>query len=367
MLFDASNILSFMLGVTWACLSVDHWINARFRLVFPAFEQLATLFPDLGLEFCDGLWEVLHSNTPPTIDWFLGLSSVIPENSWGIYVLVFRKGLHFKIYIGSGTSICRNGVRSRIVQHRSGFMEPAQVKKAKAEGYELVHAALLAWCPVPAARYVPVHRTALIAIEAAFHLIFWPMLNPKTAYCFPEGPWERLSLPYGGLCSHNPLIEGVLEGVDDIEFTAEQLEHLEAVRTSHKREWRNAYDKKLRANPPPGYLDKRLSTSRNYQPVANAKRLADVAAKRFYCADCKYSGGSASMLKRHLASRLHKDTVEDGFGLYCEPCKYQAKERNIMRRHRSSALHTRRCKAAKGQTRCLCSMTLMFQHPYDQR
>lgn len=344
--YDATDIHTLTLHLTWACINVTSWIAPRFRVLFPSFDHVAGLLPALGLTWVDGLYDIIQSSEPPSVEWLLSLPREIPSGCWGLYLLVLRKGRHFIIYIGSGTSMFKTGVRTRISQHKRRKVEPKGLRDAKNAGYVQVHECLLAWCPKPAARHVPVYRTALVALEAAMHLIFWPMLKVTTRYGFPDGPWARNTYKYGGCCTHNPLTEGVIEGKDNIEFTGEQLEEMARLADEHRRAWRRDYDRKLRSNKTPQYIARVRASSRRQVLDTLAKRHRDVKLRRFHCAPCDRSFGTNALLRRHLATARHKSVVADGCGLYCEPCNYQAKDRNVLHRHQSSARHKTKVRLA---------------------
>ncbi|KAL1586460.1 hypothetical protein WHR41_05357 [Cladosporium halotolerans] len=303
MAYDAPDIQTLILHLTWLCLNVSDWINPRFRAVFPTSDHLAALFPQLGITFCEGLFDVVQAATAPRIEWFLSLPADIPHHVWGIYVLVLRKGSRYKLYIGSGTGI-KDGVRSRILQHEGRSVEPSHVKQAKDDGYKQVHSSLLAWCNPPTAAQVPAFRTAIIAIEAALHLIFWPMYKRTTRYSFPDGPWARKEYPWDGLCHHNPLTEGVIKGVDDIDLTPEQLEHMASVAAERRRVVRNTWDRKQRASPRPGYMAKRLAVSRKYQPTATAKYHQVIASKAHHCPLCNVTKSCNNLLGKFELSGI---------------------------------------------------------------
>lgn len=337
--YNVGNIHALILQLTWACINVTHWISPRFRVLFPSFSDLAALLPELGLTFVDGLLDVVQSDTPPTIEWLLSLPSHIPSGCWGLYVLILKKGKEYKLYVGSGTSTSRNGARSRILQHQKRLVEPEGLRKAKDAGFIQVHESLLAWCPKPAPRNVPVFRATMLAVEATMHYIFWPMYKVTTLYGFPDALWPRNTYKYGGCCTHNPLTEGILDKNDNITFTAEQLEEIARLALEHRRAWRRAYDKKLRANKTPQYIARIRANSRRQTPDSLKKRQRAVKEKRFHCTPCDHSFGTNFLLRKHLATDRHKSVVADGCGLYCEPCKYQAKDRNVLHRHQSSARH----------------------------
>jgi hypothetical protein len=335
-----------MLHLTWLCINVSDWINPRFRTVFPTFDHLAALLPEIGLTFCDGLFDVVQKATAPGIDWFLSLPTDIPHRTWGIYVLVLRKGREFKLYIGTGTSTVNNGVRYRILQHKGRRVEPSHVKHAKNRGFKQVHSSLLAWCDTPSPARVPVFRTALVAIEAAFHLIFWPMYKTTTKYSFPDGPWAREDFAWTGLCSHNPLTEGIIDGVDNLDFTPEQLQYMADVAAERRRSVRRTWDRNHYKNKTPQFSASRLAASRRSQPKVAAKQKLVVKAKKFHCVPCNRTCRSKWDLDRHLGTDRHKDVVADGCGLYCEPCKFDAKDRWVLRNHLATATHLRLCAEA---------------------
>lgn len=141
--YDATDIHALIVHLVWACIDTKSWKAPRFRVLFPSLDHVAGLFPKLGLTFVDGLYDIIQSSTPPTIDWLLSLPSDIPPGCWGVYVLVLRKGNHYKLYVGSGTSSSRNGARSRIVQHRGRRCEPRGLRDAKRAGYVQIHECLL--------------------------------------------------------------------------------------------------------------------------------------------------------------------------------------------------------------------------------
>jgi hypothetical protein len=254
-------------------------------------------------------------------------------------VLVLRKGEEYMLYIGSGTSTSRNGARSRVVQHKGRLVEPEGLRDAKNAGYVQIHESSLAWCPKPPAKDVLIFRTAMVAMEAAMHLIFWPMLKVTTSYGFPDAPWPRNTYKYGVCCTHNPLTEGVVNGQDNIEFTAEQLEDMARLALEHRRAWRRGYDRQQRANKTPQYIARIRANSRREIPDSLAKRQRDVRLGRFHCTPCDKSYGTNSLLDIRLATDRHKAVVADGCGLFCEPCNYQAKDRNVLHHHQSSARH----------------------------
>lgn len=345
---DAEEIDTLILHIIWLCIDVRNWINPRFRALFPTFDHLVALYSEVGIRYCDGLLDILEAADAPPVTWFRALSGDLPRpNIWGVYVLVLQKADLFKLYIGSGTSTVNNGVRYRILQHQGRRVEPHHLAKAKDDGFEQVHCALLATCEVPTPALVPVHRSVIVALEAVFHYIFWPMCNRQTNYGFPDSMWPRSEFEWGGTCSHNPLHEGVISGSDDLELTSEQLEAIAAAALQRRREVRREWDRRVRANQTPEYRAYRLECSRRWQPKAAAIHKRNVDEKKFHCSLCDVSSRNKWGLERHEKTARHKAAVADGCGLYCEPCKYQAPDRYILHRHQSSARHKRLMEASE--------------------
>lgn len=328
---DHTDIASLILHYTWLCVNTTNWINPRFRVVLPSFDALTDLVSRLGITYEDELFDILQAPVAPSIKWFLSLPPDIPTKLWGIYALVFRKGKSYKLYIGSGTSsVGTSGVRTRINQHLRREVEPVRIRDAKNEGYVEVHETLLAWCPMPPPAHVPIFRATLIAIEAAFHLVFWPMYKKTTAYSFPAGagPWPREDFVWGGLATHNPLLEGVMKCVDDVSLTADELNLMAKLAHERRKAVKRKSDRKLRANPTPEYTAFRRECSRRQQPKTEAICQANLAAKKFHCITCYINCRTMSRLRRHYATDRHKrniaDDIDDDCGLYCAPCNYQA-------------------------------------------
>jgi hypothetical protein len=68
----------------------------------------------------------------------------------------------------------------------------------------------LACCPIPLHINLTVFQTLLIAIEAAFTVLFPALLNRKKSHSFPNTcPQPSQSFQYHSPCSHNPLLEAV--------------------------------------------------------------------------------------------------------------------------------------------------------------
>lgn len=114
MLFGSDDIITVLIALTWACMSVSSWCNPRFHHAMPTKDDVAALFAEAKFQFVPGLLQVLNAAQPPSIRWFKSLSSHATRHQWGIYVLVVKKrGRRTRIYIGSGTGFA-GGVRGRL-------------------------------------------------------------------------------------------------------------------------------------------------------------------------------------------------------------------------------------------------------------
>ncbi|RFN43949.1 putative pck1-phosphoenolpyruvate carboxykinase [Fusarium flagelliforme] len=91
------------------------------------------------------------------------------------------------------------------------------------DGYVLAHTIVLAHCRVPEPADQPHVRTLILALEAAFATIFWTMRSSTTPPGYgslrDNAIWPLDDLPWGGLCTHNPLTEGV----KGLELSAEEF------------------------------------------------------------------------------------------------------------------------------------------------
>lgn len=61
------------------------------------------------------------------------------------------------------------------MQHIRRDAELSLLKAAKDEGFKQIHIAVLAWCRQPAAIQISICRVVVMALEAAFHYLFWSM------------------------------------------------------------------------------------------------------------------------------------------------------------------------------------------------
>ncbi|THZ84656.1 heat shock 70 kDa protein [Aureobasidium pullulans] len=289
--FPVPSIIDLFILVTWACVSAGNYINYSFEHVLPSQPDVARLCSALGLVFCDGLFDLLQSASPPSVQWFLDLSSYIPLDVWAIYVLVLWK-----------------------------------LDAAVDNGYRIVHKAVLVHCPIPAAQFIPAYRVAMVAIEAAFTALFRGFINRNRLYGLPDvSPWPAFDFEYEALCSHSPLLE---EPAGDLFYTAEQL-----IDKAYKTQVRNQmyqqqYGRDMRADPSDEW--KALVKSRNAQQAPNtkARQQAAIAAGTHRCNDCGINCRDGPELVRHLGTARHKQKIagEDDHNCYICPqiCKYKS-------------------------------------------
>jgi hypothetical protein len=137
--------------------------------------------------------------------------------------------------------------------------------------------------------------------------------------------WDVDNLPYTGLCSHNPLTEGV-----DFSLSSEDLELAKTRR-------RNTTAKAL---------------------SGNQKRVADnIAEKKFYCAVCNLAAAFQTKIDRHLKSKSHLKKIGQYVGktsaknlrakannkakkkYYCAICDYPADSQQNLDAHLASKKH----------------------------
>ncbi|KAJ8613743.1 hypothetical protein MRB53_036885 [Persea americana] len=116
--------------------------------------------------------------------------------------------------------------------------------------------------PIPPAGRIPAVRLLFIAFECVFTFIFWTLRSRKTFYNIREVcPWDDLdAFEYEGLCTHNPLFEGV---PGDFDLTDEQRAALATDREqkrllTHREGNRNWHQKKM-AEDYANYMDNSIA------------------------------------------------------------------------------------------------------------
>ena len=321
---EGLDIVSAMRLLVWRCVNAPTYINPHIRRVIPSQDRLCELFSLLGFTFCPGLLDVFQAPTAPSVVWLESLPTEIPHDTWGVYVLILKKGGHpSKVYIGSGTAT--NGVRVRLCEHRNGKMSPYHVKAALSSGYKITHTALLAHAPFPGARYVREGRAVFLALEAALSCVFWAILRRDKDHGFAIiCPWPRDSFEWDGLCSHSPLIEPIL-GVSD-NLAPEELEKIATEGKEKNRKYQQDYGAALRANPTDEYRASRRRINEKARSGTKARQQAAVAEKKYHCSVCNLSCRNGADLRRHNTTPRHNRRATRGdVPFTCELCNMSFK------------------------------------------
>jgi hypothetical protein len=346
---EPPDFASYLLPLVWSLLSLTNvaMISKPFALVFPTMVALENIVQLCPLHFADGLWDVLHAATPPSIQFFKSLPMLsLAKKFWAVYILVLEKaGCNARTYIGSGTCAVsgyerRNKAYAKFAKDRKRDSQiPDRVYKSVVEdGYEITHHGLLVWTPLPTAANRFVCRCLMLALEAIFAMVFWTMNSKKKDWLMPPlCPWSRESFTYDGLCTHFSINEGV---PGSTQWKAEQ-------NLSHKE-----IDKADKA--------RKLAKSRRHmasrgEGVHNANgrryRKQNLASHRFKCVPCTKTFGSAAVLRKHEDSKSHKDRVEHRSPRsrpnarkknWCETCKWGAPSAKRLETHLKSAGHAKK-------------------------
>lgn len=335
-----SNIAEVLFGITWALITVNAWIQPHIRKAITSLGELERLRNEAGLTYVPGLLAVLTAAAPPPLQWFKCLSEFIPQNVWGIYVMVLEKaGFPPKIYIGSGTAAHR-GLAVRIANHRSHTVSPVYVREAWLDGYETTRIAPLIWCPIPRAGLIYPHRIMFIALEATLSYVFWAMHHREKAYSYGDNcPWARELFEYEGLCSHNALLEPFNTGGKH--FTEEQLEEMAAETHERNRLYQIEYQRNLRANATPQYKARQHANNIKQKPGTKARQQASVASKKYYCSTCDVSCRDNASLVLHNRTPRHLKRVDRGGSKdwRCDLCDITFKFESALKTHNTSKTH----------------------------
>jgi hypothetical protein len=343
MMQPASGVLAFVTALTWSCLSLtaSKLKNPVYGLILATEEILIDLLNDSRVAFAPTLLDIMQSQTPPTLSDFKALPTEI-TGRWGVYLLTLEKlGRPPKTYTGSGTG-ARDGIAGRWGCYDRQVELPHRVKAALEDGYIITHKGLICWAPKPSPGMVFLERVLMKALESFFSLFFWTM-ESEDDYGMPSlCPWPLDSLPYGGLCSHVALKEGVrgyAERLSAEQIVAKELEEftrwqdtreemkevfLARSRTSKKKAIENktyachtcgfAFNSQWtldRHNELPSHIEK---VSGNIRPRVNPNQYAwqanNKAMKRYYCKICDRAFGTTQKLNRHNKTETHQNNVK---------------------------------------------------------
>ncbi|KAL8866510.1 MAG: hypothetical protein Q9198_008859 [Flavoplaca austrocitrina] len=356
-----ANILELMVLAIWKILC-----ETRFNQKNPLFARFLTtemvtkqLLSAASIVFAPGLFEVLQSTTPPSLQFFKNL----PDNTWwgshwAVYAIVLEKlGFRPKRYAGSGTS-AHQGVHHRFWQYDNGEVLPFHVEKALDDGWVITHKGMLCWIPIPAASFVPVRRILFVALESTLAYLLSAMMDDTRNHVLKNiGLWDRDSLEYDGLCSHCSLNEAIL---GEFDLDDEQLEELarekEQKRVELKSENNSSWHYKQMAENYDDYIVKsteRVSRSRANNPGRDAKRQAERQEKNrqnktYHCTPCNITLGSKQVFAMHEKSPKHLRQVTGAQSTFrCSPCNLGFHNPGNLRRHNQSLMHKRRVEQAQ--------------------
>ena len=285
---------------------------------------------------------------------------------WAVYLLVLEKPFCVpRVYIGSGTEKTY-GVQYRMSSYSNLSMLSRYTEEAIKDGYIITHKGLLLWAPIPSAKDVPILRALFLLLEATFCSVFWAAKSKVQggfgirALC----PWNVEDLPYTGLCSHSPLLEGF---IGDFSLSPEELETLENERKLNKAKYHADWYEIMKVKKP----DERRAVNRatakeRYENdpdkflTKSEKHFDKVReSQKFHCAPCDYSAAHQRNWDTHLASDRHikmMDGCSSKLGTkrkdrtktiakkkyYCAPCGYSAVHKQNLDTHLKSKKHLKK-------------------------
>jgi len=300
--------------------------------------------------------DAVQALAPPLVSWFEALPAYC-LNRWSGYILVLKKhGYWTIIYCGSATD-ATGGVKKRWAQY-DGYQDrgtyfatmPVRVKAAIDDGDRITHKGLLVWTSIPSAANVPMFRLLFVAPESLFTSTFWALEHKTKDYggMISCCAWDLDAVEYKGACTHNSLNESLKANFD---LTAEELEHLDAVRAENKR----LYTKQYRLN---NSEVKRKSdelyrlNNRDAIKISHAVSEAKIhALEIYYCALCSVSCNSQFVLNRHNDSGKHKERFKKyeagilAWNWYenrwtCTPCRWGTNNQQAFCNHKHTQRHS---------------------------
>jgi hypothetical protein len=281
------TLLAFMVSLTWDCVSrTNRRIkNAAYSIVLVCQEVLEELVRQSGVVFAPQLFNILMSETPPTV---ADLETIPLRRGdwWAVYILILTKsGFTPGIYIGSGTN-AKHGAIPRMQHYDKQTHLPRYVESALNDGYTITHRGYLCWAPLPRTGKVYLTRLLFLALESTLCLVLWAMRSRDKDYGLPRlCPWPIEVLEYRGFCSHIALYEHITG--EEAGLTPEQIAAKEVEQEETRREvkrWFNAATRHLR----------------------QACKRRNVEEQKYNCDVCDQASNSQWQLDRHLATKLHK-------------------------------------------------------------
>lgn len=336
---DTTNISQTLVRMTWTCLSTspESTTDYTYRALFPSQDSLAQLLLPLSITLSPGIFEMLGSDLPPTVSFFKSLPSGY-DRVWAVYLLVLKKaGEQPLVYVGSATESLR-GVRSRFQTYDRARDLPVYVEDALKKGFLITHKGLLCTSPIPSAVQVPTGRAVFIALETVFTFVLRAVRSTRSQYYHGMSslcPWRIEDLDYGGLCSHNPLME---LPSPDIDLNPEQLEKkaMKRKQASHehylryKAEDPEGFRARARVSDAVFKLNNPEAVKAKYKRYHEKDAIEALETDRYRCEVCSHSFLKQSDLSRHLTTPSHATAVApaERHGISkqqdfrCETCDY---------------------------------------------
>jgi rubredoxin len=314
----AATILEYMVWLLWACLNETRQKlkNPVFDMVLTSSAVIAQLMASSLIVFAPGLLDVLHSETPPTVAYFMNLPTDVVK-LWAVYVLVLTKlNCRPRIYVGSGTAKKR-GVALRFSQYDKKRALPRSIERAFDEGYTITSKGLLCWAPIPSALLRFPVRALFLALESVFSLTLWAMVSRTKDYGMPPlCSWDLSTMEYDGCCNHMSLIERV-DGEEDgltVEQIAQKQKELDARQKLQTKVAKHIayHDFKLRDFA--GWQAQRRKYHKQCSKVSKKASFIKSKAKakatgQYACNPCGYNFEAITALNDHKATKAHKDKL----------------------------------------------------------
>lgn len=197
---SSNEVVQAVARLCWDSIDGTTWIHPRYLYIFTDLALISACLVSSGFSFVPGLLDILRSDSPPDLAWFLSLPKFMPKQ-WGVYFLVFTKSGHKpRFYVGSATEKTA-GLRRRMQGYLRGLAcnrLPKYVEKTFGEGYELQHFGILASCQIPSAGQMPRVKVIILILEAVFSATFWAFRNKNAQQGYGLAhicPWSRSALP----------------------------------------------------------------------------------------------------------------------------------------------------------------------------
>jgi 5-methylcytosine-specific restriction endonuclease McrA len=352
---DSPDFGVFIFALAWSLLSLcDVTLKAiHFAMVFPTEADFKTICQLYTFQFADGLWQIFHAASPPTIEFLKTLPMPdLCQKIWGVYVLVLEKpGANARVYTSTGTDSVlgyqrrhNDYTRFRRTRKRDSTMTNRILRSVLEDGFEITHQGLVCWCPLPQSAHQFPMRCLFLLLETVFSLAFWTMTSKKKDWCMPAlCPWDRKQFTYDGLCTHFAINEGVFGAAE-----WEASKHLDPMTVNTLRtERKKAKNRQYIANKGEGVHKARCAKTR-------AKALKE---HRYKCVPCNKTFPCEAKLKTHEKGLGHKNKIKYGGSRsrasqraknWCEVCKWGAPSAKRLATHLKSVVHAKNLRVNAG-------------------